>query len=73
MENEKLNQQDDLKKQNPEKGKTDLNLEEMGADQYDYGMGGPGAGRDDSSTRSEDSTNKTGDDSSEPGSKFGQA
>jgi hypothetical protein len=45
-------------KVNPEKeepkDRTDLNLEEMGADQYDYGMGGPGAGRDDSSTRSTD-------------------
>jgi hypothetical protein len=69
MDNQKPNNskpQGDQKKVDPEKEKTDLNLEEMGADQYDYGLGGPGAGRDDSSTRSADSTaTNTGDEAAE--------
>ena len=65
MENKEPNNnpQDEQKKANPNKEKTDVNLEEMGADQYDYGTGGPGAGRDDSSVKSDDKI--TGDDVSE--------
>jgi hypothetical protein len=66
MESQESKKVDPGKKEKPAE-RTDINLEEMGAEQYDYGTGGPGAGRDDSSTRSSDTDLESEKEENNPG------